>query len=189
VNGRVYGLTLGATDLNSGLSSAPAALDVVVGSGGADTVSVATLVGSASTATPSFIYGLAGADQLNATGMTSKLWIVGGAGADTMTGGSGVNDYLYGARSDSTGTAADVITNFHTAADVIDLTGLGIALQYGGRITTSSLAAESVAWQVSGGNTFVYVNTGTGAESLSGADMRIQLRGGISLTSSNILHA
>lgn len=189
VNGRAYGLTLSATDLNSGLSSAPAALDVLVGSGGADTVSVAALVGSGSTATPSFIYGLAGADQLNATGMTSKLWIVGGAGADTMTGGSGVNDYLYGASSDSTGAATDVITNFHTAADVIDLTGLGTALRYGGRIATSSLAADSVAWQVSGGNTFVYVNTGTSAESLSGADMRIQLRGGISLTSGNILHA
>jgi Ca2+-binding RTX toxin-like protein len=73
-----------------------------------------------------------------------------------MTGSSGVNDYLYGASSDSTVAATDVITNFHTA-DVIDLSGLGIALQYGGKLATSSIAADSVAWQVSSGNTFVYV--------------------------------
>jgi Peptidase M10 serralysin C terminal len=190
VNGRAYGLTLSATDLNSGLSSAPAALVVVVGSSGGDTVSVAALVGSASTGTPTFVYGLAGADQVNATGMTSKLWITGGAGADTFTGGTGVNDYLYGATGDSTSSVLDMITNFHAATDLIDLTGLSVALQFAGKITTTTLAADSIGWQVSSGNTFAYVNTSTSAESLTGTNMKIELRGGsIPLTSGNFPHA
>jgi hypothetical protein len=189
LNGRVYGLTLSTTDLNSGLSSAPSALDVVVGSSAADTVSVAALVGSASTGTPTFIFGLAGADQVNATGMTSKLWIVGGAGADSLTGGSGVNDYLYGAIGDSTGVAMDIVANFHAAADLIDLTGLGTALTFAGKITATSLAADSVGWQVTSGNTFAYVNTSAGTESLTGTNMKIELRGSVALTSSNFLHA
>jgi hypothetical protein len=188
-NGRVYALTLSATDLNSGLSSPPAALNVIVASSGADTVSVAALVGSGAIATPAFIYGLAGNDQLNATGMTSKLWFAGGAGADTMTGGSGVNDYLYGATSDSTAAATDMITNFRTATDLVDLTGLGVALQFSGKLTASSIAAHSIGWQVSQGNTFAYVNTSVGTETLTAANMAIEFRGGsVPLTSSNFLH-
>jgi hypothetical protein len=188
VNGHAYALTVSATDLISGLSSPATSLGIVVGSASADTVSVAALVGSGSTATPTFAYGLAGADTLNATGMTAKSWLVGGAGADTMTGGTGVNDYRYGATSDSTASALDLITNFHAAADLVDLTGLGIVLQYVGKLAGTTLTADSVGWQVSSGNTFIYANTGAGTENLTGANMKIELRGSVALTTSNILH-
>ena len=79
------------------------------------------------TATPSFVYGLAGADTINGAGMTGRLSIVGGAGADKMTGGSGVNVYLYGAASDSTAAAADTISNFAVARD--PLVGVNLGLQ------------------------------------------------------------
>ncbi|HBK06647.1 MAG TPA: hypothetical protein DDZ81_12390 [Acetobacteraceae bacterium] len=188
-NGQLYALTLTATDTTTGNTSPASPFDVIVGGIGGDTVSVATLSGALGVATPTFVYGLAGNDVISGSSMTGKLWLDGGAGADTMTGGSGANAYLYGATSDSTSSAMDIITNFHSAADQIDLRGLGITLKYAGKIKSTSLAAESVGWQSSGGNTFVYVNTSAGTESTSAANMKIELHGGISLSSGNILHA
>lgn len=194
-NGRLYALSLTATDSTNGKSSPAVPLGVVVGSGSGDTINLASLAGSLGTALPEFVYGLGGADTINGSGMTSNLWIVGGAGADTMTGGSGPNDYIYGAISDSTAAAMDLITNFHTATDLIDLRGLGIHLNYAGRISSgfggfgTTLAADSVGWQTSGGNTFVYVNTSGTSESLTSTNMKIELAGSLRLTSSDIAHA
>lgn len=53
----------------------------------------------------------------------------------------------------------------------------------------TKIGADSVGWQASGGNTYVYVNTAGGTEALTGANMKIELVGAITLTSSNILHA
>lgn len=186
--GALFGLTVTATDQNTGGTSPANPLDVIVGSAAGDTINVASLSASVGAATPSFVYGLAGNDRIDATGMSGKLWLAGGAGADTMTGGSGANDYLYGAASDSTASVMDVITNFHAATDTIDLTGLSSALSYAGKIGASKVAAHSVAWQASGGNTFVYVNTSGGSESLTAANMKIELQGSVSLSSGNILH-
>jgi len=201
VNGAVYALTVTATDSTNGLSSPAGALDVVVGSGGGDTINLATLVGAGSTATPTFVFGLAGNDTINGAGMTSNLWIAGGAGADVMTGGSGVNDYLYGAASDSTPSAPDIITNFH-ASDLIDLTGLGGSLSCAGSLPTSItsghgknaattnqvLPGHSFGWQANGGNTFVYANTGSTAVAIGAASLEIELHGNIALSSGNFLH-
>ena len=201
-NGALYSLTLTATDTTDGMSSPASAADVVVGSSGNDTINLAALVGSGLTATPSFVFGLGGSDTIDGTGMTSKLWIVGGAGADVMTGGSGVNDYIYGATSDSSPAASDTITDFHAASDLIDLTGLGNSLSWAGKLpasittghgkhaatTNQVLPAHSFGWQTSGGNTFVYVNTGSGSVAVGAANMKIELQSSVSLTSSNFLH-
>jgi hypothetical protein len=184
--GAVYALTLTATDTTYNESSPADPLDVVVGSSGSDTINVETLVGSATT--PTFIYGLGGSDTLNGAGMTSKLWIDGGAGGQIMTGGAGVNDYLYAAAGDSAPSSMDDITNFHTAADLIDLTGLRSTLKYVGQISGSRLGAHSVGWQASGGNTFVYANTSSARETLGATNMQIELQGTMSLSSGNILH-
>lgn len=121
--------------------------------------------------------------------MTGELWFVGGKGADTMTGGSGPNDYVYGATHDSTARATDIITNFDVTKDLIDLTGIGGSpLAYVGQFTGTKLAPHSVGWKPIGGNTFVYVNTSGSAENIHGTDMKIELLGSPSLTSSNILH-
>jgi Ca2+-binding RTX toxin-like protein len=171
------------------LPSQAAPLDVVVGSSDSDTVPLATLVGSASTGTPTFVYGLAGNDSINGTGMTGKLWIDGGAGADTMTGGSGPNSFLYGAASESTASVMDIIGGFHSATDTIDLRGLGgHTLSFAGKFSGTKLATYSVGYQVSGGNTFVYVNTGGTSEALTATNMKVELLGSVSLTGSNILH-
>ncbi len=186
-NGKLYAITVTATDTTNGLSSAAVPLNVVVGGSGNDTVNLASMSGIVKSA-PTFIYGLAGNDSIKGTGMTGTLFFDGGAGADTMTGGSGSNIYEYGSVSDSTPTAMDIITNFNVKMDMIDLTGLGSHLGTPGALSGSSIAADTIGWKTSGGNTFVYVNTSSGSESLTGANMKIELRGSVALTSANIAH-
>ena len=91
----VAALTVQLNDVTTGTHSSPLPFDIVVGGSGANTINLATL-GIASS-TPTMVYGLAGKDTLNATGMTGSTWLTGGAGADTMTGGTGTNTYLYAA--------------------------------------------------------------------------------------------
>jgi len=175
-NGKAYKLSVTATDTTTPATSPPAPLGVVVGSSLNDTINIATLLGAS--ATPAFIYGLGGNDTINGSAMTSSLWFAGGAGADTMTGGSGSDTYAYGAIGDSTASFMDVIKNFNAATDLIDLTGLGTHLSYAGKFgRAGTLAADSIGWQVSKGNTFVYVNTSGSAEGLSAANMKIELAG------------
>jgi len=189
--GKVYGLTITATDTNSGLSSSAIPVQVVVGSTASTTINVASLSGLVSTSTPTFIFGNGGHEAINASGLSGIAWIVGGSGANTLTGGSYINDYVYGATSDSTASAMDVITNFHAGSDMIDLTGLGQSLSYAGQLssTATSVAADSIAWKTVGSNTFAYVNTSTGSELLGSTNMQIELQGKITLSSGNFLHA
>lgn len=186
--GRAYRLTVTATDTTTGLSSPASPLGVVVGTSGSDGINVQSVLGGT---TPAFVYALAGADTVTGSGVSAKLWIAGGGGADTMTGGSGGNVYAYGAVGDSVAGAMDIITNFNAAADLLDLTGLATALGYAGQIgggSRAALAPHSIGWQVSNGNTFIYVNTSGSTERLSAADMKIELAGRITLTSADFAH-
>ncbi|MCX7382828.1 MAG: NF038122 family metalloprotease [Alphaproteobacteria bacterium] len=187
--GKLYPLTITATDNTPAPKvSVTAALGVIVGTSAVDTINVATLAGALGSATACFVYGVGGNDTIDATGMTGRMSLVGGVGADRMTGGSGVNTYLYGAAANSTSASMDIITNFRATTDLIDLTGLGQPLAYAGRLTAGkTLAAHSVGYQITGGNTFVLVNTSGAAEALSATNMKIELLGSIGLASSNIL--
>lgn len=192
----LYALTVTPTDTTSGNSGPAVPINVVVGTSGNDSISLTKnavpFLPVALQSAPSFIFGLAGKDTIDGSGMTSKLYFDVGVGGDTLTGGSGGNDYLFGATADSTPSAMAVITNF-SGADVIDLTGLGTALTNRGKFGGTSLAAHSVGWQQVGGSTgnvFVYVNTGTRSVSLNSASMKIELAYNTSLPSTpNILHA
>ena len=189
INGAAYALTLTANDTTNGTSSPARPIEVVVGSAGKDTIQVESLVGTLNAATPTFIAGLGGGDTINGAGMSGALFIASGTGADTFTGGSGANHYLYGAIADSTGAAPDLITNFHAGADVIDLTGLDFALTYGGKVgSKAKLAAHSIEWTSSRGGTSIFVNTSNITEGLASANMKIDLTGNIALGSTNFLH-
>ncbi len=194
--GTLYALTVTATDTTANVSSPATAIDVVVGAAGSDTISLATLSANLGKATPTFVFGRGSNDVLNGTGMTGPVWFSGGAGADQMTAGTGADTFEYGSVSDSTASAMDVISHFNAGLDKIDLSGLGVTLAIAGTIsgsgkgsTVNSLAAHSVGWQTSGGNTFIYVNTSGAKESITAANMKIELAGSISLSSNNILHA
>lgn len=187
-NGRLYTLSLTATDATDGMSSSAVPLGVIVGSGNGDTISLASLTGVLGTALPEFVFVPGGSGTIDGSGMTSNLWIDGGAGANMMTGGSGPNDYIYTAAGNSTVNAMDLITNFHVATDVIDLRGLGVSLDYAGKIHGSALAPNSVGWQTSRGNTFVYVNASGQSERLSAPSMKIELAGSLRLAGGDIAH-
>ena len=126
--GSLFGLTVTATDVTLGLSSPAVLVNVVVGGNGNDVIHLASLPGIANAA-PTFIYGLAGVDTIDGSGMAGVLYFDSGTGPGIMTGGSGGNVYEYGAAADSTASAMDIITNFNVALDLIDLTGVGIPFQ------------------------------------------------------------
>ena len=83
-------------DTTNSTHTAALPFDVVVGNSSNNTINLETGSGNLgiSASTPTIVYGLGGNDTINATGMTANIWFVGGAGADTMTGGSGQSTYL-----------------------------------------------------------------------------------------------
>jgi Ca2+-binding RTX toxin-like protein len=148
-NGKLYSLSASAVDTTTGVTGAASQVAVVIGAGAGDTIAVGAVLGTSPA--PAFIFGLAGNDTINASGVASKLWIDGGAGADTMTGGTGGTTYLYGGAAESVASAMDVITNFDVTRDLIDLRALGGTLNVAGQVGTSGkLGGNTIAWQQSG---------------------------------------
>jgi hypothetical protein len=112
--------------------------------------------------------------------------IAAGTGAQVLTGNGGSDTYVYRAVTDSTATSTDIINDFTTADDVINLDALfagGPAAP--GAITAagaalSGLAAEfggnEIAFFDTGVNTIVYVDV-SGDNAFGAGDMQIQLTG------------
>ena len=105
------------------------------------------------TSTGSAITGGAGADSLIGTGGGDT--IIGGGGGDTLTGGGGADTFRYTATSDSTASNQDVITDFISGIDRIDLSAINP--------TSVSMA------RLAGGGTVVYAETPGGAFQLFAA--------------------
>lgn len=189
--GKLYALGLTATDTTAaGSASAATPINVVVGSGAGETVTLAHLTGLTAAA-PIFVFGGSGKDTITGSGVTGTIYFDGAGGGDVLTGGSGTNMYEFGAASQSTATLMTVINNFVASRDFLDFTGIGTKMVNVVALAANAtkIGADSVGWQASGGNTYVYVNTAGGTEALTGANMKIELVGAITLTSSNILHA
>ncbi len=70
--------------------------------------------------------------------------LIGAGGGDTLTGGAGADTFVYGAVADSETFDYDIITDFQTGSDVIDLKGV---------------TPTEVSLVRSGTATFVFVNT------------------------------
>jgi Ca2+-binding RTX toxin-like protein len=69
------------------------------------------------------LLGHAGCDTLD--GGAGNDWLCGGAGSDVLTGGAGADVFVFETLAQSRRAAPDFITDFETATDKIDLTGLG----------------------------------------------------------------
>jgi Ca2+-binding RTX toxin-like protein len=85
-----------------------------------------TLTGIAS------INGLGGVDTI--TGSAGDDVIIGGPGSDTLTGGGGSDTFIF----DPADTSDDVITDFTTGTDKIDLTAYGNAITFASVTQTGS---------------------------------------------------
>lgn len=173
----IYG-NQGADQISAGNASGK---DTVYGGQGNDVVDYRTVNGTANAVgtagtTSALIYGNLGDDQLFGSSGNDTIYggqgndyIVGGAGADTLSGGLG-NDTFVGTDINNTGTTtatADVITDFVTGSDKIELNVAGTnsnftAIDATGSpasvgTVTSATGAESFSQTYNGGN----IATGT----------------------------
>lgn len=72
--------------------------------------------------------------------------------------------------------------------DKLDLSGVSTSLVFqSAQLSGSTIQPNTIDWQRSGGNTFVYVNTSGSTESLGGANMMIEQTGNLTLTSKNVV--
>ena len=127
--------------------------------------------------------GRGGNDTL--AGGVGRDTILGGADKDTMTGGADRDTFVFGmaSHSDAVRANADLIADFNAnSMDIIDLKGIG-AISFIG--TSAFSASGQVRYEISGGNTYLEVNTG---KSL-GADMTIILTGAITFDLADFLLA
>jgi hypothetical protein len=177
------------TDLTSGVASAVLPLAGVADVNAGDTCNLAALLATAGlgTATPTVAYGLGAAETIDASGLTGPAWLLRAGSGDTFIAGTGADTFLFAAAAESPPAAMDVIGNFGSA-DVLYFSGLGASLSNAGSLVAGgTLAAGSVAWQQSGGNTFVYVNTSGTAEAVGSTDMAIELKGTVALGGANFV--
>jgi VCBS repeat-containing protein len=134
--------------------------------------------------------GNGGADPL--TGSSGVDYIIGGqgndtikglGGADVLVGGGGSDSFVFAAASDSTHAAYDTILDFTSgggnSGDKLDFSAIGTinGIQTVEPLSAgSTLDAGKVGWVVSGGNTIVYANTSSSAETIgTNTDMEIHL--------------
>jgi len=196
-----YSVTVTATDQANNSLSPATTVNVYVAGAGNDTLNGGSGI--------DIMFGQNGSDTLNGGGGSDALLggpnadtLYGGAGADQLVGGAGKDNFVYKAAGDSTNTATghDTIYNFtaasvsNSSADTIDFTQLGTSTTditaYQGQLANANVnvAAHSVAWIESGGNTFVFANTTGQAETQANANMEIILAGtGLQLSANEFL--
>jgi Ca2+-binding RTX toxin-like protein len=140
------------------------------GGAGTDTLSgFENLTGSSSS---DVLTGSSGANVLS--GLAGNDTLNGGGGADTLNGGAGIDKFIFTATADSSPSAQDLITDFVHGVDIIDFSAIDAntssnasgnqAFSFGGQ--NSNVAANSVTWFESSGNTIVQadVDANTTAE-------------------------
>jgi Ca2+-binding RTX toxin-like protein len=143
------------------------------------------------------LQGDAGDDQLRGSLADDRLeggsgndTLTGGGGADSITGGSGNDLFSFEAIGDSGigATARDVITDFTTAQDRIDLSAIGglsvvSANSAGNGVADFTGMANQLAWQQIGADMLIYIDQDGDAI----ADAEIQLSNTNSLQASDFV--
>ena len=104
------------------------------------------------------IYGGSGNDTIN--GNNGCDTIIGGYGADKLTGGNGDDRFVYLSAADSNAARHDVISDFRSGSDRIDLTALGALAFLALTSASTSVPAHTIAWLYDSttNQTILYVN-------------------------------
>jgi Ca2+-binding RTX toxin-like protein len=143
------------------------------------------------------VIGTSGSNTIIMSGSANFL-VTGAGGADTLTGGSGHNTYVYAATTDSTPSSHDTVTNFHVASDKIDFSAISglnsntqpVTMNFL-TSTPTSIGPHTIDVVTIVSNTVVYADASGKSETLSNGhdDMQINLTGVTSPTLSDfILH-
>jgi hypothetical protein len=85
------------------------------------------------------VFGNAGDDTLNGEGGNDIL--VGGTGHDHLTGGAGADTFIIGS-GDSPANAGDIITDFSTSTDFLDLAGTPLAAANVGKVDGTDSSSQ-----------------------------------------------
>lgn len=116
--------------------------------------------------------------------------MTGGAGRDVMTGGASADTFVFAALLDSRGSLADVITDFRSGVDKIDVRGIDANTARAGDQAFAFLAtadfsnrAGELRFEVVGNRTVVEVDVNGDART----DLEIQLTGKLNLTSGDFV--
>ncbi|MCC7268018.1 MAG: hypothetical protein IT546_11870, partial [Caulobacteraceae bacterium] len=133
--------------------STGAGADVVWSGLGADNVSL----GSGT----DFAHGMQGDDVLD--GGDGNDTLVGGFGLDTLTGGAGADTFTYNLIAESQGVDVDVITDFQSGVDVINLLA---ALQAANPLVIDSSDVAFVGVATTFGNAVTELTAGGGVEAV-----------------------
>jgi VCBS repeat-containing protein len=136
------------------------------------------------------IYGGSGSDTIN--GNNGCDTIIGGYGADKLTGGNGDDRFVFLSTADSNAARFDVVTDFRSGSDRIDLSALGALSFLALNSTSSFVPPHTVAWLHHGAanETIVYVNpTGHTLTIGDSGLMEIHLQGIASIEPSDIIPA
>lgn len=114
-----------------------------------------------------------GADTI--AGDAGNDWIYGGAGKDQLSGGSGADRFVFAANdSKAGGSFRDVISDFQTGVDKLDLSALHIT-DYASQISFKAIGSGLIVYADTNGNGFDY------------SDFAVQMTGVASLQQSDFI--
>jgi len=135
------------------------------------------------------IYGGSGSDTINANNGNDT--IIGGFGSDLLTGSNGDDRFVYLSVADSNAAQFDVISDFRSGSDRIDLTALGALAFLALTSTSTSVPAHTIAWiyDSAANETIVYVNPTDQTLSIGNSGLlEIHLQGIVSVEASDFVY-
>jgi serralysin len=138
------------------------------------------------------VTGGAGNDSLVGSAVTNEIsggdgndFITGGGGQDYLAGGNGADTFVYNFVTDSAPGTADIIRDFSTVDDTIDLNTIITGTTFTQGDFTTTLSGGNGQWRTStvGGNTVLEINTDADLS----PDMIILLQGIFTLTNDDFV--
>ena len=135
------------------------------------------------------IYGGSGSDTINANNGNDT--IIGGFGSDQLTGSNGDDRFVYLSVADSNAAQFDVISDFRSGSDRIDLAALGALAFLALNFASTSVPPHTIAWiyDSAANETIVYVNPTDQTLSLGDSGLlEIHLQGIVSVEASDFVH-